>query len=300
MTSLTRFAWLSVAAALVTIGLKVGAWRLTGSVGMLSDAAESVVNLVAALAAVWMLTLAAKPADDEHEFGYSKAEYFASGFEGALISIAALAIAWAAVERLQHPRPLADLRLGIGVSVVAAVVNLAVARVLLSAARRHHSIALEADARHLMTDVWTTAGVVVGVGAVALTGTSWLDPVVALGVTLHIAWSGAQLIRRSWRGLLDAALDPADQQALRELLDRHAGPELEFHAVRTRQAGARRFVSLHVLVPGSWSVARGHHLLEELEREIRAVIPNAHVLTHLEPLEDPRSFEDEGLDRKEE
>jgi len=297
--NLTRYAWLSIAAALATIGMKTAAWWLTGSVGMLSDAAESIVNLVAAFTALWMLTLAAKPADEEHAYGYSKAEYFASGAEGALILVAALAIAWAAVQRLMQPRPLEALGFGLGVSVAASLVNFVVARLLFDAGKKHGSIALEADAQHLMTDVWTSGGVVAGVGLVALTGWHRLDPLVAIGVAINIVWSGVKLIRRSFRGLLDAAWVPAEQQLLREVLAKHAGPDVEFHAVRTRQAGARRFVSLHVLVPGQWDVARGHQLLEDIEREIRAAVPNVHVLTHLEPLEDPRSFEDEELDRPE-
>lgn len=296
---LTRFAWLSIAAALLTIGLKFFAWQITGSVGLLSDAAESVVNLVAAGTALWMLTLAARPADEEYAHGYSKAEYFASGFEGALILVAAVAIAWAAVGRLLHPAPIQQAGLGLGVSVVASAINLAVARVLFAAAKRHHSIALEADAHHLMTDVWTSAGVLVGVGLVALTGWQRLDPLVALAVALNIVWAGAQLIRRSARGLLDASLVPHEQAAVRRVLERYAGPEVEFHALRTRQAGARRFVSMHVLVPGNWTVDHGHRLLEQIERDVREVVPNANVLTHLESLDDPRSFDDEGLDRRE-
>jgi len=296
--SIAKYAWLSIAAAITTIALKVAAWRLTGSVGLLSDAAESGVNLVAALTALWMLELAARPADEEHTYGYSKAEYFASGVEGALILVAAVAIFWAASGRLLHPEPIEQAGFGLAVSVAASGVNLAVARVLFKAGKRHHSIALEADAHHLMTDVWTSGGVLLGVGLVALTGWQRLDPIVAILVALNIVWAGVQLMRRSARGLLDPALVPEEQNALREVLRRYEGPELRFHALRTRQAAARRFISLHVLVPGAWTVDRGHQLLEEIEREIRAAIPNAHVLTHLEPIEDPRSFEDEGLDRK--
>lgn len=296
---LARYAWLSIAAAIATIALKMAAWRLTGSVGLLSDAAESVVNLIAAITALWMLTLAAKPADEEHAYGYSKAEYFASGVEGALILVAAAAIAFAAVERLLEPAPIEKLEFGLVVSLAASLINLAVARVLLVVGKRHHSIALEADGHHLMTDVWTSAGVLIGVGLVAVTGYQRLDPIVAILVALNIVRSGVMLIQRSARGLLDVALVPEEQQALRTVLDRYAGPELEFHALRTRQAGARRFVSLHVLVPGDWSVERGHQLLEEIEKDIRAAVPNVHVLTHLEPLEDPRSFEDQALDRPE-
>jgi cation diffusion facilitator family transporter len=296
-TSLARFAWLSIAAALVTIAMKTAAWMLTGSVGLLSDAAESVVNLVAALTALWMLTLAVRPPDEEHPYGHAKAEYFASGVEGALILVAALAIAWTAVDRLLHLRPIEQAGLGLAISTGASLVNLAVARILFRVARRHRSIALEADAHHLMTDVWTSAGVLAGIGVVAMTGWLWLDPVVALGVAVNIVWAGVRLLHRSAQGLLDSALPPAEQEAVQAVLARFAGPEVRFHAVRTRQAGARSFVSMHVLVPGDWTVGDGHRLAEEVEREVRAAIPQVTVFTHLESLDDPASFLDEGLDR---
>jgi cation diffusion facilitator family transporter len=294
---LARFAWLSIAAALVTIALKTAAWRLTGSVGLLSDALESLVNLAAAVVTLLMVTLAVRPPDDEHAYGHSKAEYFASAVEGVLILLAAAGIVWAAVPRLLAPRPLEHVGLGLLVSTAASLVNLAVSRVLLAAARRHHSIALEADGRHLMTDVWTSAGVLAGVGAVALTGLERLDPILALAVAANVVWTGSQLVRRSALGLLDTALAADERQALAAVLARHGVPPIAFHAVRTRQAGSRRFVSLHVLVPGDWSVRRGHALLEEIERDIREAVPNATVLTHLEPVEEPVSFEDQGLDR---
>ena len=296
--SLARFAWLSIAAALVTIGLKTLAYRLTGSVGLLSDALESLVNLAAALFTLGMIGLAARPPDDEHTFGYGKAEYLSSGAEGILILVAAAAIGWTAAQRLRAPQPLEDVGLGLAVSVAASLVNLGVARVLLSAARRHHSIALEADGHHLMTDVWTSAGVLAGIGAVGVTGYAVLDPLIAIGVAIHILWSGVKLVRRSTRGLLDRALAPDEQLAVRAVLARHESTEVTFHAVRTRQAGARRFVTLHVLVPGTWTVQRGHALCEVLELEISAALPHANVFTHLEALEDPVSFEDQELDRE--
>ncbi len=296
--SLARFAWLSIAAAAVTIALKTAAWLLTGSVGLLSDAAESVVNLVAALTTLGMLTVAARPPDQEHAYGHDKAEYFASGVEGALILVASLAIVWSAVNRLLHPRAIEQVGIGLLVSTGASIVNLVVSRVLFRAGKKHHSIALEADAHHLMTDVWTSAGVLAGIGVVALTGWHWLDPVVAIGVALNITWTGVKLIRRSALGLLDTALPPDEQGAVQQVLDAHRSPEVQFHALRTRQAAARRFVSVHVLVPGTWSVSRGHALLERIEQEIRLAVPNAHVLTHLEALEDPASYADEGLDRE--
>ena len=295
--SLGRYAWLSVAAAIATIALKGVAWRLTGSVGLLSDALESVVNLVAALFTLGMLALAARPPDEDHAYGYGKAEYFSSGVEGALILAAAVAIGWTAALRIISPQPLESVGLGLVISVGASLVNLGVARVLLAASRRYHSIALEADAHHLMTDVWTSVGVVAGIGHVVVTGWAILDPLVAIAVAIQILWTGGKLLRRSALGLLDRALEPAEQEALRRTLERSGSEEVRFHAVRTRQAGARRFVTLHVLVPGQWSVRQGHALCERLELEIAAEIPNATVLTHLEALEDPASFEDQELDR---
>jgi cation diffusion facilitator family transporter len=295
--SLARYAWLSVAAALATMALKGVAYRLTGSVGLLSDALESLVNLAAALLTLGMVALAARPPDDEHAFGYGKAEYFSSGAEGALILLAAAAIGWTAVERLAAPRPIESAWLGLAFSSLASLVNLGVARVLLRAGLRHHSIALEADGHHLMTDVWTSVGVVAGVGAVAVTGWERLDPLIALAVAVQILRSGAALVRRSFQGLLDPAVAGHELDAVRRVLARHAGPDVQFHALRTRQAGARRFVAMHVLVPGGWTVRRGHDLCERLEAEIAAEIPNAVVFTHLEAVEDPTSFADQRLDR---
>lgn len=295
--SLTRFAWLSVAAALVTIGLKTVAYLLTGSVGLLSDALESLVNLVAAVLTLFLLSVAVRPATEDHAYGYGKAEYFASGAEGALILLAAAGIGWTSIERLLTPRPLEQVGLGLAISVLASAVNFGVSLVLLRAGRRYRSVALEADAHHLMTDVWTSAGVLVGVGAVALTGWQRLDPIVALLVALNIVWTGVKILRRSALALLDRALAPDDMAALRTVLDARAGPQVQFHALRTRQAGPRRFVSVHVLVPGAWTVARGHALVDELEEEIRAVLPGATVETHLEALEDESAWADVGLDR---
>jgi cation diffusion facilitator family transporter len=297
--SLTRFAWLSIAAALLTIGLKSAAYWLTGSVGLLSDAIESLVNLVAAIMALAMLTLAAQPADEEHAYGHGKAEYFSSGVEGALILLAAASIGWAAWGRLLHPQPIEQAGLGLAISVAASILNFVVARILLTAGRRYHSIALEADAQHLMTDVWTSAGVLVGIGAVMLTGWERLDPIIALLVAANIIWAGVQLVRRSALGLLDTALPQAELTTLRQVLDRYIQSGVQFHALRTRQAGARRFVSMHVLVPGDWTVHRGHMLLEQIERDIRAVLPNVTVFTHLESLDDPESWQDTALDRAE-
>ncbi|MCX7893561.1 MAG: cation diffusion facilitator family transporter [Burkholderiales bacterium] len=294
---LLRYAWLSIAAAVVTISLKAAAWALTGSVGLLSDAMESVVNLAAAAVALWMLKLAARPPDEEHAYGYSKAEYFASAFEGTLILVAALAIAVTAVDRLIAPRPLERIGAGVAVTVAASVVNLAVAQVLFRAGRRYHSIALEADAKHLMTDVWTSAGVIAGIVAVGLTGWQRLDPVIALAVAANIVVSGFALMRRSALGLLDRALPAADREAIRAVLARYEDQGLEFHALRTRQAAGRSFVSVHVLVPGDWSVRRGHDVVERIEADLRAAVPRASILAHLEPLGEPASYRDMHLDR---
>jgi len=295
--SLTRFAWLSIAAALVTMALKALAYWLTGSVGLLSDAMESLVNLAGALMALAMLTVAARPPDADHPHGHGKAEYFSAGVEGALIVVAAVAIAVAAVDRLLRPRPLEQVGLGLAVSVAASVVNLGVALVLLRAARAHRSATLKANAHHLLTDVWTSAGVLVGVVAVTLTGWLALDPLVALAVAVNIVVTGTRILRDSVAGLMDAALPPADLKVLRELLDGYAADGIEYHALRTRQSGARRFVSVHVLVPPEWSVQQGHDLLERIEADIRRALPPVTVDTHLEPLGDPAALADQELQR---
>lgn len=295
--SLRRFAWLSIAAALSTLLLKGVAWWLTGSVGLLSDAMESLVNLAAAIVTLVMLALAARPPDEDHAFGYSKAEYFASGFEGTLILAAAAAIAIAAADRLITPRPITSIGIGVAISAIAAAVNLAVAVVLRRAGRQQQSIALEADAKHLMTDVWTTAGVIVAIFLVAATGWQRLDPLVALAVAANILWSGVTLVRRSFLGLLDRALPAEDRQTLEAVLDGYRSEGVRYHALRTREAAGRSFVSLHVLVPGEWTVQHGHDVLERIEAEIRSRLPAASVITHLEPREDPASFDDIGLDR---
>ncbi len=295
--SLKRFAWLSIAAAVATIALKALAYLLTGSVGLLSDALESFVNLAGALMALSMLSLAARPADANHAYGHGKAEYFSSGVEGGLILIAAASIAVAAVDRLFNPRPLEQLGLGLVISVVASAINLGVGLVLMRAGRQYESITLEANAHHLMTDVWTSAGVLVGVGAVALTGWLWLDPVVALAVAANIVWTGVRIVRSSILGLMDTALPEAEQAQIAAVLERYVGDEVQYHALRTRRAGPRRFVSVHVLVPGEWTVDRGHELLERIEAELRAALPMTSVLTHLEPLGDPAAWDDLDLDR---
>lgn len=266
--------------------------------GLLSDALESLVNLIAAVVALRALTIAARPADEEHAYGHTKAEYFSSGFEGALVLVAAVLIAVTAVERLLDPVPLAHVGTGLGISVVASAINLWVARVLFRAAREHSSIALEADAHHLMTDVWTSAGVLGGVGVVGLTGWQVLDPIVALAVAANMTRVGFALMRRSMLGLLDTALPDWIQQEIQKVLDRHREQGIEFHALRTRRSGARQFMSVHVLVPGSWTVQRGHDLLEEIEAELRGAVPRLTVFTHLEPVEDPVAWHDTALERR--
>lgn len=294
--NLKPFAWLSIAAALVTIVLKTAAWWLTGSVGLLSDAMESLINLAGALMALWMLSVAEQPPDEGHAYGHGKAEYFSSGFEGVFILLAALAIGWTGIERLLHPRALEQIDSGLLISAVAALINLAVARVLMAAGRRHRSITLEADAHHLMTDVWTSAGVIVGVGAVAFTGWLWLDPLLALAVAANILWTGYRLIRRSTDGLMDKALPAAEQKAIEDALETYRLRGIGFHQLLTRQSGAHAFVSLHMLVPGKWCVQHAHDIAEEVEQAIRTVVPHAHVLTHIEPVEDPLSHQDSELD----
>jgi cation diffusion facilitator family transporter len=296
-SSLTRYAWLSIAAAVLTIGMKTAAYFLTGSVGLLSDALESVVNLAGALMALAMLTIAARPADEDHAYGHTKAEYFSSGFEGALILVAAVMIAVTAIRRLISPEPLEQVGLGLIVSIAASLINLGVALVILPAAKRYNSITLEADARHLLTDVWTSVGVIVGVALVAITGWLRLDPIVALLVAANIVWTGIRIVRKSVRGLMDIAIPVEEQDALRKVLEPYEQNGVQFHALRTRQSASRRFVSFHVLVPGNWSVDKGHHLLERVEADVRGTIPEVTVFTHLESLNDPTSWDDVTLDR---
>jgi cation diffusion facilitator family transporter len=296
--NLTRFAWLSIGAAVLTIGLKTTAYWITSSVGLLSDALESLVNLVAAILALSMLTVAARPPDEMHAYGYSKAEYFSSGLEGALILLAAAGIAWTSLPRLVTPQPLEHIGIGLTVSVLASAINFGAARVLLNAGKEYRSITLEADAHHLMTDVWTSAGVVLGVGTVALTGWLRLDPIIALVVAMNILRTGWQLLSRSVSGLMDATLPAAEQEAIKQVLNQYESQGIQYHALRTRQAGTRAFISLHVLVPRDWTVQRGHDLLEQLERDIRAAVPGAQLFTHLEPQGDPAAWEDVALDRK--
>ncbi len=294
---LIKYAWLSVSAALLTILLKAGAYFLTDSVGLLSDAIESTANLVAAVVALIVLTVAAQPPDEEHAYGHTKAEYFASGVEGTLIFVASLTIGIAAVNRLMDPQPIEQIGVGIIISIIAALLNLVVARILYRAGSQYRSITLVADAKHLMTDVWTTAGVLVGVGAVGITGWVWLDPVIALVVAIQILISGIKILRESVGGLMDVGL-PADEiEQILGILNAHTQDGVQYHALRTRQSGAQRFMSVHLQVPGDWSIQKGHSLLEDIESDVRSSLEPISVFTHIEPLEDPRSWEDIAINR---
>lgn len=294
---LKNYAWLSVAAAILTIILKTIAYLLTNSVSLMSDAAESLVNLAGALMALWMLTIAARPADEDHTYGHSKAEYFSSGAEGTMILLASLTIAFFAVQRLLNPRDLEQIDTGLIVNASASAVNLFTAIILGRAAKRYQSITLEANSKHLMTDVYTSAGVIAGIIAVSITGLNILDPILALAVAGNIVISGIGLVRKSVHGLMDKALSDSDVMKLEKVCEPYIKDGISFHAIRTRQAGIRKFISMHVLVPGSWSVHQGHRLLEDIESKIRKEIPFASILTHLESLDDPASWEDVNLDR---
>jgi cation diffusion facilitator family transporter len=298
-TAPSRFAWIAIAAALATMALKTWAWLLTSSVGLFADALESLVNLAAGVMSLLVLRVAERPPDEEHLYGHEKAEYFASGAEGTLVLVAALAIAGSAAQRLLHPRPVEQLDLGLVILVAAALVNLAAALALLAAGRRLRSIGLRASAHHLLTDVWTSAGVLAGLGLVAATGWQAADPLVALVLAGHVGWTGYRLVSASAQGLMDRALPGEDVGRVTAALDAvlaRQEDEVRYHALRTRRAGARSFVSFHVQVPGRWTVQRGHDLVEAMEEEIRRRLPAATVFTHLEPLEDPRSYRDQGLD----
>jgi cation diffusion facilitator family transporter len=296
--SARSYAVLSIVTAVLTIGLKVGAYLLTGSVGLFSDAAESVVNLVAAVAALWALVYASRPPDEEHAFGHNKAEYFSSGLESALIIIAAFWIGSAAWERLVDPQPLENVGLGLSISLVAAALNGGVALMILRAGRRLRSITLRADAQHLFTDVWTSLGVVLGIVTVQLTGWLVLDPLIGLLVAANIVWTGVRLLRDTASGLLDRALPPEDQEKISKILSRYEERDVRFHALRTRASGQRRFISMHILVPGSWTVQQGHDLSERIERDLAEALPRSTFFMHLEPSEDPASFADQSLDRR--
>ncbi|QWF71309.1 cation transporter [Methylomonas paludis] len=307
-TSLTFYGWLSLLAAIFTIALKSYAYWLTNSVGLLSDALESVINLIAAIIMLIVLSIAARPPDDRHTYGHEKIEYFSSGAEGIMILLAAFSIIWTAWERLFALQPLQKLDIGIAISVFASLINLFVARILISTGKRHRSITLEADGKHLMTDVWTTVGVLLGIAIISagnhFTATlkiaqqlglnSWeiLDPIIAFLVALNIFGAGLHLIRRTISGLMDAALSQEELTAIVEILDKFAASEhITYHALRTRYAGTRRFMSVHILVPGDWTVKQGHDFVENIEGQIKFIFNNIDIDTHLEPIEDLASWD---------
>jgi cation diffusion facilitator family transporter len=296
MPGLTKYAWLSIAAAVLTIALKTGAYVLTGSVGLLSDAAESVVNLVAAVIALIALTVAARPADHNHHYGHGKAEYFSAGIEGLMIFVAAALIIVSAVQRLLHPQELEKLGIGLAITLLATAVNGAVGWLLVRVGRAHRSATLVADGKHLITDVWTSVGVVVGVALVAVTGWLPLDSLVAIAVALNILWMGWRLVASSTTSLLDAALSPADVALVTAILDRHRTVDVDFHGLQTRESGRQRFVSVHVLVPGAWTVQQAHDVAETVEADVRAALEHCQISTHVEPREDHRSYEDYAYD----
>jgi len=286
MSPTRRMALLSIATSLATILLKFGAWYLTGSVSLWSDALESLVNLAAGLVALGALTIAEQPADDRHVYGHDKAEYFSSGVEGALILVAAVSIIWSAAHRLVDPQPLEQLGLGIFVAALAGVANFATARVMLKTARQHDSITIEADAKHLMTDVWTSGGVLGGLLVVMLMPAwSILDPIMAIAVGLHIVLTGIDLLKRSADGLMDAALPPNEVQRAEALIRAELPDGASFHALRTRKAGARRFIEFHLLVPGTTSVAESHTLCDRIEGALNAHLSKTSVTIHVEPNE---------------
>lgn len=286
---------LSIAAALVTMAMKSLAYWLTGSVGLLSDALESLVNLVAAATALLCIWFASRPVDSSHTYGHEKAEYFSSGLEGMLILVAAGSIAWYAFLRLIQPQPLEELGPALAVSLAAALINFGVAQILLRAGRRTHSIVLEADGQHLMTDVWTSIGVVAGLGVVGFTGWLALDPIIALAVAANITWTSFGLIVRSFHGLMDHSLPKSEQDIIRTAIGKSLPPGVTFHAVRTRQAGVRRFVDFHLLVPGAWSVRKAHDLSGAVEQAVSQVLPGIEVTIHIEPIEEKASWEDSAL-----
>ena len=297
MQDLSRYGWLSVAAAVATIALKFAGYFITDSVGLLSDAAESFVNLVAAIVAVVVLKVIARPADRDHEFGHSKAEYFSAGIEGAMIFVAAGFIIYSAVLRLMDPRPIEELGLGLVVTILASVINALVALVLLRAGKKHRSIALVADSKHLMTDVWTSAGVLAAVVAVWLTEWWWLDPVIAIGVAVNILFTGRALVLEAGGGLMDRAMEGEDREDVDRILTKHRDPErmIDVHEIRTRVSGRQQFIEFHVLVPGAWSVNVGHEVLTQMEDELKERFPGVHISSHLEPIEDERAYGDVDL-----
>jgi cation diffusion facilitator family transporter len=297
--SLKKFLYISIAAAILTISLKLFAYLLTNSVGILSDALESCVNLVAAVVALIMIRLAEKPPDQEHEFGHNKAEYFSSAIEGGLIVLAAFSIIWSAIPRIIHPQPLENIGIGLLVAVGASLINLAASNILIKNGKKYNSITLEADGKHLMTDVLTSAGVLLGIGLIKVTGWMRLDGIVAVGVAINIIWMGYTLIKRSALGLLDTAFPKDEMDSIRRVLEKYEQQNIQFHSLMTRQSGQRKFIFVHILMPGTMDIQQGHNLAEKVENDLRMLFPNTltTVFTHLEPIEDPVSMLDISIDR---
>ncbi|MBU1247902.1 MAG: cation diffusion facilitator family transporter [Proteobacteria bacterium] len=287
------YATYSIAASVATLALKLGAWGITGSVGLLSDAAEGMVNLTAGILALTALNIALRPADQDHSYGHGKAEYFSSGAEGILIIGAACAIVWAAIARFLHPAPLTNLGWGVLIALAASAVNFFTATSMLRAAKRFDSITLEADAKHLLTDVWTSAGLVVGLSILVFAPPSWyvLDPIIAILMALNIIKTGVSLLRRSAEGLMDRALPEDEVNAITEAIRKHVGQEAEFHGLRTRKSGSRRFVDFHLLVPGKMTVKASHDITEAIEAEICRDLPKCLVTIHVEPRECDKSWD---------
>jgi cation diffusion facilitator family transporter len=297
--SLKKFVYIAIAAAILTISLKFTAYLLTNSVGLLSDALESCVNLVAAVVALLMLKLAEKPPDQEHGFGHNKAEYFSSAIEGGLIVLAAFSIIWSAVPRIIHPQPLENVGMGLLVAVGASLINLAASTILVKNGKKYNSITLEADGKHLMTDVLTSGGVLLAIGLIKLTGWLRLDGIVAIGVAINIIWTGYQLIKRSALGLLDTAFPKDEMDDIWQVLGKYEQQNIRFHSLMTRQSGQRKFIFVHILMSGKMDIQQGHNLAEKVENDIRMLFPNTQttVFTHLEPIEDPVSMLDISIDR---
>lgn len=295
---LSKYAWLSIIAAIVTVLLKVASYFITGSVGLLSDAAESSVNLVAAIVALVALKVSIRPPDKNHNYGHSKAEYFSAGAEGAMIFVASVVILTTAVERLLRPRGLSNLGAGLVIMVLASVINGIAGAILISQGKKHHSTTLVADGHHLLTDVWTSVGVLVGVGLVALTGQQWLDPVVAILVGLNILITGWRLVVGAVRGLMDISLPQEDNAQIRSIIEEYMGDDIEFHGLRTRESGNRSFMEYHLLVPGDWTVQQAHDFEEEIQMKLLERYPRMRVLAHVEPVGDPKSYDDVEFDHR--
>ena len=290
--SIAHIVWLSIIASVLTISIKSAAYFVTGSVGFMSDAMESFINLIAGIIAFISLTIAARPADTKHPFGHNKAEYFSSIIEGTLIVLAAIGIIYTGINRIYHPQPLDELNLGMALSVLATIINLVTSRILLHYGKKHNSITLEADAHHLMTDVWTTVGIIIGIFLVKITHWQILDPIMAIAVGISIIYTGSRLVIRSTDGLMDSKISEKDLIQIRQILNRHQADGIEYHALYTRQAASKRFISFHLLFPGDYTVYQAHEVTKLIETDIAIEFPHTDVFIHIEPLNDQDSFDD--------